>query len=46
MTTQSQRVTAPTRLQQICYSRLTSPNFATHQSTLAKLINWIKGGAK
>ncbi len=34
------------RLNEICYQRLTAPDFAQKQSFKIRLINWVKGGAK
>lgn len=35
-----------TRLDQICFQRLISPDFAQKQSIKIRLIRWMKGGAK
>ncbi|WP_270957823.1 hypothetical protein [Acinetobacter bereziniae] len=37
---------AQSRLNEICYQRLTSPYFAQKQSFKKRLIHWVKGGAK
>ncbi len=33
-------------LDEICYQRLTSPDFAQKQRFKIRLIHWVKGGAK
>lgn len=35
-----------TRLDQICFQRLISPDFAQKPSFKSRLIRWVKGGAK
>ncbi|WP_373351038.1 hypothetical protein [Acinetobacter bereziniae] len=37
---------AQNSLDEICYQRLTSPDFAQKQSFKKRLIHWVKGGAK
>ncbi|WP_266095443.1 hypothetical protein [Acinetobacter bereziniae] len=39
-------LTAQNSLDEICYQRLTAPDFAQKQSFKIRLINWVKGGAK
>lgn len=50
MTAHVQSVSTPTRpqnhLDHICFQRLQAANFAQHQSTISRLINRIKAGAK
>ncbi|MDH0657801.1 hypothetical protein N5D11_17140 [Acinetobacter johnsonii] len=37
---------APVCLNEICFQRLTSSDFAQKQSIKIRLIRWMKGGAK
>ncbi|WP_272482697.1 hypothetical protein [Acinetobacter tandoii] len=39
-------IQAQTRLDQICFQRLTSPDFAQKLSFKSRIIHWMKGGAK
>ncbi|MGQ9372735.1 hypothetical protein ACUM6W_02625 [Acinetobacter tandoii] len=37
---------APVCLNEICFQRLTSPDFAQKLSLKVRIIRWVKGGAK
>jgi len=39
-------IQAQTCLDQICFKRLTSPDFAQKLSFKSRIIHWVKGGAK
>jgi hypothetical protein len=39
-------IQAQIRLDEICYQRLTSPDFAQKLSLKVRIIRWVKGGAK